>query len=163
MFLLIEDYQYHTFVKYNLQIYRMQGIPFFRLYVSDKSFYHFLIFMPQRYITILKKTMFYKKKLCLSFLRQSFSEIILAKRAKKYRFDIDSVRPFEDSQVTAGGAASNCFSLTLESNKTKGLFACGEIIDADGACGGYNLSWAWSSGRCTGCNAVKYLTETDNA
>ena len=78
-------------------------------------------------------------------------------------FEITGTPGFENSQVTAGGAASNCFSLTLESNKTKGLFACGEIIDADGACGGYNLSWAWSSGRCTGCNAVKYLTETDNA
>jgi hypothetical protein len=37
--------------------------------------------MPQRYITIFKNTMFYKKKLCPGFPRQSFSEIILAKSA----------------------------------------------------------------------------------
>ena len=78
--------------------------------------------------------------------------------------EITGTPGFENSQVTAGGAASNCFNAeTLEATKIKGLFACGEIIDADGACGGYNLTWAWSSGRCTGSAAVKYLTETDNA
>lgn len=75
-------------------------------------------------------------------------------------FEISGTLGFESSQVTAGGAASNCFNLnTLECNKVKGLFACGEILDADAVCGGYNLSWAWSSGRCAGSNAIKFLSE----
>ena len=34
---------------------------------------------------------------------------------------------------------------TMESKLQKGLFACGEILDIDGDCGGYNLQWAFSS------------------
>ena len=35
---------------------------------------------------------------------------------------------------------------TLESRLHKSLYFAGEILDVDGACGGYNLQWAWSSG-----------------
>jgi len=31
-----------------------------------------------------------------------------------------------------------------------GVFACGEVLDIDGDCGGYNLQWAWSSGFVAG-------------
>ena len=34
-----------------------------------------------------------------------------------------------------------------------GLYACGEVLDIDGDCGGYNLQWAWSSGRLAGVSA----------
>ena len=44
---------------------------------------------------------------------------------------------------------------TLECKKIKGLYACGEVLDVDARCGGYNLTWAWSSGRCAGASAVK--------
>ena len=33
----------------------------------------------------------------------------------------------------------------MESCKDKGLYACGELLDVDGDCGGYNLQWAWAS------------------
>jgi len=39
-----------------------------------------------------------------------------------------------------------------------GLYACGEVLDIDGDCGGYNLQWAWSSGRCAGLHAGKEVT-----
>ncbi|MDY6095874.1 MAG: NAD(P)/FAD-dependent oxidoreductase, partial [Oscillospiraceae bacterium] len=39
---------------------------------------------------------------------------------------------------------------TLESRLVPGLFACGEVLDVDGDCGGYNLQWAWASGRKAG-------------
>ena len=35
----------------------------------------------------------------------------------------------------------------------------GEVLDIDAVCGGFNLSWAWSSGRCAGTYAIKYLSE----
>ena len=34
---------------------------------------------------------------------------------------------------------------TMESRKTPGLYLAGELLDVDGACGGYNLQWAWST------------------
>jgi predicted Rossmann fold flavoprotein len=58
---------------------------------------------------------------------------------------------FEDAQVTAGGIATDGFDpQTLESRLVPGLYACGEVLDIDGDCGGYNLQWAWASGRLAG-------------
>ncbi|HBI27593.1 MAG TPA: aminoacetone oxidase family FAD-binding enzyme, partial [Peptococcaceae bacterium] len=44
---------------------------------------------------------------------------------------------------------------TLESKFVKGLYFTGEVLDVDGACGGYNLQWAWSSGFIAGRNAAQ--------
>lgn len=62
----------------------------------------------------------------------------------------------DSAQVTAGGVFTSEFDpATMESRLVKGLFACGEVLDIDGDCGGYNLQWAWSSGRLAGQNAGK--------
>ncbi len=77
-------------------------------------------------------------------------------------FEITGTLGFDNSQVTAGGADTSLFNYsTLECNKINGLFACGEVLDVDAVCGGYNLTWAWSSGRCAGYNAIKYLLENN--
>lgn len=79
----------------------------------------------------------------------------IVSHAKKLTFDISGVRGFEDAQVTAGGADTKEFNpKTMESKKHKGLYCTGEILDVDGFCGGYNLWWAWSSGRLCGENLV---------
>lgn len=75
-------------------------------------------------------------------------------------FEISGALGFDNSQVTAGGADTKLFNqTTLEAKNINGLFACGEVLDVDAVCGGFNLSWAWSSGRCAGTNAIKYLSE----
>jgi predicted Rossmann fold flavoprotein len=57
----------------------------------------------------------------------------------------------DSAQVTAGGVVTADFDEnTMESRIVPGLYACGEVLDIDGDCGGYNLQWAWSSGRCAG-------------
>ena len=58
------------------------------------------------------------------------------------------------AQVTAGGIVTAEFEpTTLESRLVSGLYACGEVLDIDGDCGGYNLQWAWSSGHLAGKSA----------
>lgn len=60
----------------------------------------------------------------------------------------------DSAQVTAGGIVTSEFDPnTMESRLVPGLFACGEVLDIDGDCGGYNLQWAWSSGRAAGLHA----------
>lgn len=60
----------------------------------------------------------------------------------------------DSAQVTAGGITTAEFDpATLESRLVSGLYACGEVLDVDGDCGGYNLQWAWSSGRLAGLQA----------
>lgn len=60
----------------------------------------------------------------------------------------------DSAQVTAGGIRTEEFDEnTMESRIVPGLYACGEVLDIDGDCGGYNLQWAWSSGRLAGTSA----------
>ncbi len=64
----------------------------------------------------------------------------------------------DSAQVTAGGIVTADFDPeTMESRLVPGLYACGEVLDIDGDCGGYNLQWAWSSGRCAGHAAGKEM------
>ncbi len=73
-------------------------------------------------------------------------------------FDIRLTEPLgmDSAQVTAGGILTEEFEpSTMESRLVPGLYACGEVLDIDGDCGGYNLQWAWSSGRCAGLAAGK--------
>ena len=72
--------------------------------------------------------------------------------------EIDLTEPLgmDSAQVTAGGVQTSGFDPnTMESKLVPGLYACGEVLDIDGDCGGYNLQWAWSSGRCAGLHAAK--------
>ena len=48
---------------------------------------------------------------------------------------------------------------SMESLRVPGLYFTGELIDIDGDCGGYNLQWAWSSGRLAGLDAARSLRE----
>lgn len=75
----------------------------------------------------------------------------LSKAAKCLSLPITGVSGFESAQVTHGGISTNEFDpVTLESRLVPGLFACGEVLDVDGDCGGYNLQWAWASGLTAG-------------
>ena len=71
-------------------------------------------------------------------------------------FEISLTEPMgmDSAQVTAGGILTKEFDdKTMESRMVPGLYACGEVLDIDGDCGGYNLQWAWSSGRLAGLHA----------
>ncbi len=72
-------------------------------------------------------------------------------RMKRFALPITGVCGFDQAQVTAGGLRTDEFHRdTLESKLVDGLYACGEVLDVDGDCGGYNLQWAWSSGFLAG-------------
>ena len=75
----------------------------------------------------------------------------LAAACKDFRLEMRGTGGFDAAQVTAGGVRCAGFDPeTLESRSVPGLFVCGELLDIDGDCGGYNLQWAWASGRLAG-------------
>ena len=75
---------------------------------------------------------------------------------KHFEIGITEPMGMDSAQVTAGGVYTRDFDpATMESLLIPGLYACGEVLDIDGDCGGYNLQWAWSSGRCAGLHAGK--------
>jgi predicted Rossmann fold flavoprotein len=58
---------------------------------------------------------------------------------------------YRTAEVTLGGINTNeLSSKTMMSNKHKGLFFIGEVVDVTGHLGGYNFQWAWSSGYVAG-------------
>ncbi len=74
---------------------------------------------------------------------------------KDFRLTVRKVRPLKEAQVTAGGIATSEIQPTLKSKIISGLYFAGEILDIDGDSGGFNLQWAWSSGKVAGENAAK--------
>ena len=75
----------------------------------------------------------------------------VAGACKRFKLPVRGTEGFANAQVTAGGIRTSEFDpRTLESRLCPRLFACGEVLDIDGDCGGYNLQWAWSSGVLAG-------------
>lgn len=84
----------------------------------------------------------------------------IAYLCKHWKFDVVGTNSWMQAQVTAGGVRTNEFDYaTLESKKQSGIYACGEVLDVDGDCGGFNLQWAWSSGSVAGTSAALSLKE----
>lgn len=82
----------------------------------------------------------------------------LAQKAKCWEFPLTGTMSWQQAQVTAGGLDVMEFdNHTLESKKSDGLYACGELLDVDGQCGGFNLQWAWASGYTAGRAAVERM------
>lgn len=62
---------------------------------------------------------------------------------------------FDKAMLTRGGVSLREINpATMESGLVKSLFFTGEVVDIDGPSGGYNLQWAFSSGRLAGLNAA---------
>lgn len=80
----------------------------------------------------------------------------VCRTVKAFAIPLTEPLGMDSAQVTAGGVLTENFDpKTLESRLVPGLYACGEVLDVDGDCGGYNLQWAWSSGRTAGLHAGK--------
>ena len=66
---------------------------------------------------------------------------------KHMRFSIAGTKGFETAEVCAGGVdVSELSEKTLMSKNVDNLYFCGEVLDVDGDCGGFNLHFAWASG-----------------
>ncbi len=83
----------------------------------------------------------------------------LCRTVKGFEVHLTEPLGMDSAQVTAGGILTGEFDpKTMESRLVPGLYACGEVLDVDGDCGGFNLQWAWSSGHCAGECAGKDAT-----
>jgi len=63
---------------------------------------------------------------------------------------------FDKAMITRGGIRlKEIDNRTMQSRLAEGLYFCGELVDLDGPCGGYNLQWAFSSGYLAGKSAAQ--------
>ncbi len=76
---------------------------------------------------------------------------VLAEFLTNLPLTVTGTQSFEQAQICQGGVDLAEIDIhTMESRLHPGLYFAGEVLDADGICGGYNLQWAWSSGHLAG-------------
>ena len=73
---------------------------------------------------------------------------------KSLSFPVIGNAGYERSQVTGGGIIADEFDDGFAIKRIEGLYACGEMLDIFGDCGGYNLDFAFSSGALAGRSAA---------
>lgn len=82
----------------------------------------------------------------------------LLKLLKALPLHIMGTRPIAEAIVTRGGIDRRQIDpKTMGSKLCAGLFFAGEVIDADGPCGGYNLQMCFSTGALAGRSAARQL------
>lgn len=90
--------------------------------------------------------------------KQAQSDITkTAKIAKSWQLILTGTKGYDFAQITKGGADIGEFDL-FQSKKVSGVYACGEVLDRQFPCGGFNLNFAFYSGIVVGDNiADKYI------
>lgn len=75
----------------------------------------------------------------------------LAGTCKDWRFPVRGTLGWERAQTTGGGVPlTEAEPETMASRRVPGLYLTGELLDAAGKCGGYNLHWAFCTGILAG-------------
>lgn len=80
---------------------------------------------------------------------------------KEMPLTIKAIRSLADATITRGGVSLDEIEpTTMQSRICPGVFFAGEVMNADGPCGGYNLQIAWSTGALAGKNAAASCKKT---
>ncbi len=81
---------------------------------------------------------------------------ILAKTLKNFTLKVNGNLGFNYAQVTKGGIKTDQIDAkTYQSKLVDGLYLTGEVLDVDGDCGGYNLTFAF----CSGINSARSIKD----
>lgn len=96
---------------------------------------------------------FPKEKLCAELSEEDKQSIV--HMLMDFSSEVEGTRGWNEGEFTAGGVATteidpNTMYSTLQPN----LGFAGELVDVDGAVGGFNLSWGWASGWIAGRNCL---------
>lgn len=67
-------------------------------------------------------------------------------------YTVDFMGYADNYQVHTGGVDLQNLDEHLQHRQVRNLYLIGEVVNVDGVCGGYNLQWAWTSGKIVGEN-----------
>ena len=158
------DYGLSGICIFNLSYYAVKGLnknkkevitidlmPFMdKVSFKNKKVYDLLLgFLPNKMIDYILKTLDISKDVYYEDLSNDRKQE-LTKTLKEMKFNITSYKEFDFSQVCSGGVSLREINpLTMESIFVKNLYIIGELLDVNGDCGGYNLTFAFLSGILT--------------
>jgi hypothetical protein len=96
-------------------------------------------------IYAIKKRGFLPKDKLEGISREKLADIL--RELACYKCPVTGTNDFDMAQVTAGGVKLSEINMkTFESEIVPGLYIAGEMLDIDGICGGYNITFALMSG-----------------
>ena len=77
---------------------------------------------------------------------------VLCDNVKHHRYELtdEMINDFSRAQTVAGGVPLYCIDENCMLKDHQGIYVTGELLDADGICGGYNLHLAWATGYIAG-------------
>lgn len=102
-------------------------------------------FVPKSFAQYLLESVNIEPELPCHKINGSMRDLIY-KKLTDFEITVSGKVP-DGEVVTCGGVDLNEINpKTMESKKYKGLYFCGEVLDIDGFCGGYNLQNCWSTG-----------------
>lgn len=81
------------------------------------------------------------------------------KTIKSLKYTIKDKRDFTESQITLGGVITSEVCKTFASKIINNLYITGELLNVNGATGGYNLYFAWLSGYVSAMDILNKLKE----
>lgn len=158
------DYGLSGICIFNLSYYAVKGLnknkkevitidlmPFMdKVSFKNKKVYDLLLgFLPNKMIDYILKTLDISKDVYYEDLSNDKKQE-LTKILKEMEFNITSYKEFDFSQVCSGGVSLREINpLTMESIFVKNLYIIGELLDVNGDCGGYNLTFVFLSGILT--------------
>lgn len=158
------DYGLSGICIFNLSYYAVKGLnknkkevitidlmPFMdKVNFKNKKVYDLLLgFLPNKMIDYILKTLDISKNVYDEDLSNDKKQE-LTKILKEMEFNITSYKEFDFSQVCSGGVSLREINpLTMESIFVKNLYIIGELLDVNGDCGGYNLTFAFLTGILT--------------
>ncbi len=102
-------------------------------------------------VSVREKALFQKKLKDLT--DREAARVVSFLKAFPYR--VKATAGFDKAQSASGGLSVREVTERLESRLVPGLYVTGELLDVDGMCGGYNLHFAFASGRIAGEEAAK--------
>lgn len=80
----------------------------------------------------------------------------IASAIKSFELEVKGIGDAKQCQVQRGGFCTDGVNAkTMETRAIPSLYLCGEALDVDAPCGGYNLHWAWSSGLLAGLSIAQ--------
>jgi len=75
----------------------------------------------------------------------------IAKTLCAWEFEITGGGTWREAMCACGGVETDSVdAATMQSKIEPGLYITGELLDVNGLCGGYNLHFAWATGRLAG-------------
>ena len=80
---------------------------------------------------------------------------VIAKTLHSFKLTVTGTLGFDNAQVTRGGLKLSTVNDNLELLNSAKCYACGELLNVDGPCGGYNLHWAWASAMKVADSIIK--------